>query len=206
MNDVYEYRGAADLVYAEVTVDTKETFSTGTVKDLAGLGKVSKKTASNTNTKHYDNVPAISVVSTGADEINFDVSAIPQDVLADITGQYYDESTAMMVEMERTSKYFAVGYKTKNTKGEEIYVWRLKGTFNIPDQDNETETNDANSNGQTLVYTGISTTHRFTKLGNKPGKAVNVNISKDKISSTAIEDFFESVQTPDTIVPKTPTL
>ena len=205
MNDIYEYRGAADLVYSEVTEDSDSNFTTGTVKNLAGLAKVSKKTNSSSTTKNYDNVPAITVNTTGADDITLDVSGIPYDTLADITGQYYDNTTGMYVEQERSNKYFALGYKIKNTKGEEIYVWRLKGTFQIPDQENDTESNDANSNGQTLNYTGISTVHKFSKT-NKPGKAVNVNISKNLISASAISGFFSSVQTPDTIVPKTPTM
>ena len=203
MNDVFEYRGAADLVYAEVTADTSETITFGEVKELAGLAKVSRKTTSTATPKFYDNVAAIVVTATGADEISLDVSAIPQDVLADITGQYFDEATGMLVEMERTNKYFALGYKTSNTKDEDIYVWRLKGTFNIPDEDHETKKDDANSNGQTLTYTGISTIHKFTK-GNGPAKAVNVNVSAKKISDADISAFFSTVQTPDTVVAKTP--
>ena len=206
MDNVFEYRGAADLVYAEITKDTSDEFTFGTVKDLAGLAKVSKKTNSSSKTMYYDNKAAGTINSTGADDITLDVSGIPMDTLADITGQYFDSTTGMMVEQERTTKYFALGYKTKNTNGEEIYVWRLKGTFAIPDQENATENDGTDSNGQSLSYTGIFTVHKFTKNGGKSAKAVNVNITEDKISASAIENFFSTVQTPDSITPKTPTV
>ena len=52
-------------------------------------------------------------------------------------------------------------------------------------------------NGQELVYTGINTAHKFTALGNKTAKAVNVDTSVN----TGVKEitFFEEVQTPDTV-------
>ena len=46
MPEIYEYRGVEGLVYAEVTADTAENYTTGTVKDLAGVATISKSTAS----------------------------------------------------------------------------------------------------------------------------------------------------------------
>ena len=167
MPKIYEYRGVEGLVYAEVTADTKETFTTGTVKDLAGVAEIGKTTDSSNEAHYYDNIAAIVVSSTGSDEITVSTSAIPLDVLAEITGQFYDTTLGMFVEKERDPKYFALGYKTKDTNGNDYYVWRLKGTFNIPDQTNATEDDGTDANGQELTYTGISTVHKFTKLNNK---------------------------------------
>ena len=202
MDNIFEYRGASDLVYAPITKDDSTGYETGTVKELAGLAKLSKKTASTRNTKFYDNVPAIVTGGTGADDLNIDVSAVPLDTVADITGQVYDDTTGTYIEGEAAIKYFALGYKTQDTNGNEIYVWRLKGTFNIPDEDHETEKDDGASNGQTLVYTGISTIHKFQKDG-KTHRGVSTNVTQKLISDEDIAKFFDSVQTPDTITPKT---
>lgn len=201
MPKIYEYRGVEGLVYAEVTADTKETFSTGTVKDLAGVAEISKSTDSSNEAHYYDNIAAIVVSSTGSDEITVSASAIPLDVLAEITGQYYDSTTGMFVEKERDPKYFALGYKTKDTNGNDYYVWRLKGTFNIPDQTNATEDDGTDANGQELTYTGISTVHKFTKLNNKPAKAVTVDTSVNPVDEST---FFGTVQTPDSVQAPTP--
>lgn len=201
MPKIYEYRGVEGLVYAEVTADTKETFTTGTVKDLAGVAEISKSTDSSNEAHYYDNIAAIVVSSTGSDEITVSASAIPLDELAEITGQYYDSTTGMFVEKERDPKYFALGYKTKDTNGNDYYVWRLKGTFNIPDQTNATEDDGTNANGQELTYTGISTVHKFTKLTNKPAKAVTVDTSVNPVDETT---FFGTVQTPDSVQAPTP--
>lgn len=204
MPKIFEYRGVEGLVYAEVTKDnnntgTGEGYVTGTVKPLAGVAEISKSSDSASEAHFYDNIPAVVITSTGADTVTISASAIPLDVLADITGQTYDSTTGTYIEEERQQKYFAIGYQTKNTDGETVYVWRLKGTFNIPDQTNATENEGTDANGQELVYTGISTTHKFTKT-TKPAKAVNVNTALDLVA--AIDDFFDAVQTPDTITAK----
>ena len=200
MPKIYEYRGVEGLVAAEVLSDTSEAFQTGTVFDIAGVAEISKSTDSANEPHYYDNIPAVIVSSTGSDEVTINASAIPLDVLANITGQGYDAATGTFIEMERTPKYFALGYKTKDTNGNEYFVWRLKGSFNIPDQDNATENDGTDANGQELVYTGISTVHKFSKTS-KPAKAVTVNTGLDLADVT---NFFSSVQTPDTIVPKNP--
>ena len=197
---IYEYRGASDLVYAELLTDEKETAPTyGEVKPLAGLQEVGKTTDSSSESKYYDNVPAIVIESTGPDEVTLTVSAVPFESLAEITGQYYDTATGTFVEGERESKYFAIGYKAKKTNGEEVYVWRLKGTFGIPDSTHHTDDDSTDANGQELTFTGINTTHKFTKTG-KSAKVINVDLGAGKADVT---DFWSKVQTPDTVKAKT---
>jgi hypothetical protein len=103
----------------------------------------------------------------------------------------------MFVEGERQSKYFALGYITEKTDGTEVFVWRLKGKFNIPDSTHASKNDGADANGQELTFTGINTNRRFTAIGNKTAKAVNVDTS---VNATVKEaDFFAEVQTPDTV-------
>ena len=193
--EYFEYRGVEGAVYAEVTNDNAEEFTTGEVKELVGLSEIGKTTESSNEAHYYDNIPAIIVSSTGADELSLNTAGIPLDTVAEITGQYYDITTGMYVEQERTPKYFAFGYRTQKTDGTEVLVWRLKGTFTIPESTHVTKDDGTDANGQTLTYTGISTAHKFTKTG-KPAKAVNVDMSKQLVDDST---FFTQVQTPDTV-------
>lgn len=201
MNEIFEWRGVEGLVAAEVTGDDNETdggYATGAVFDVAPMSELGRTTETSSEPHYYDNVPAIVVSSTGSDEVTVNTAGIPLAVIAKITGQTYDETTGMLVEGVRETKYFALGYKTKKTNGEEVYVWRLKGTFNIPDSTHKTEDDGTDGEGQELTYTGISTTHKFTKTG-KVAKAINVDLGKDL---AVVTDFFKTVQTPDTIKAK----
>ncbi len=198
LDEIVEYRGVTDLVIAEVLTDNNkegEGYTTGEVIELAGVGEISKTTGNSSESKYYNNMAAIVINSTGADEIKCSVSVIPQDKLALITGQDYDEETGTLIEGERKVKYFALGYKTKKTNGDEIYVWRHKGTFNIPDNTHATENDGTDSNGQEVTYTGISTTHKFNKT-RKVAKAINVDVSKGLAD---VSTFFDTVTTIDTL-------
>ena len=196
--EIVEYRGVEGLVYAEVTADDEDNYTTGTVKTLAGVAEISRSTETSNETHYYDNIPAVLISSTGADEVTCTVSAIPLDVLADITGQQYDATTGAFLEGERNNKYWALGYKTKKTNGDEVYVWRYKGQFSIPDSTHSTEDDGTDANGQEITYTGISTTHKFTKTG-KRAKAMNVDVGLDLADVSA---FFDTVTTPDTLTAK----
>ena len=195
MPKIYEYRGVEGLVAAPVTEDSNENFTTGAVIDIAGVSQISKETDSTNEAHYYDNVAAVVISSTGADTLTIDTSAIPDEVLAQITGQVYNAAKGLFVEQERTPGYWALGYRTKDTNGVERFVWRLKGTFNIPGETNQTENDGTDANGQELTYTGVSTIHKFTLTG-KPAKAVTVDTSVNPVTAA---DYFGSVQTPDTI-------
>lgn len=198
MSEVFEYRGIEGLVYAEVTEDTLENYTTGEVKPLAPVATLSRSTESSSETKYYNNIPALVINSTGADEVTMGVAGVALETVADITGQYYDDVTGAFIEGEREPKYFAIGYRTKKTNGEEVYVWRYKGMFAIPDSEHNTEDDGTEGTGQELTFTGINTTHKFAKTG-KSAKALNVDLGKDKADVTA---FFETVTTPDTLKAK----
>lgn len=193
--EIWEWRGVENLVCAEVTSDTKEAYETGEVFDIAGVAELGRTTENSSETKYYDNVPALVIDSVGADTVTCSVSGIALDVLAKITGQHYDETLGVLVEGEREAKYYALGYKTKKTNGNEVYVWRYKGKFSIPDSTHSTQTAGTEANGQEIVFTGISTTHKFTKTG-KPAKAINVDVALDKADVTT---FFDTVTTIDTL-------
>ena len=194
--EIQEYRGIRGLVGAEILTDSTESFECGTPFPIVGVAELSRTTETTNESHYYDNVPAIVIESTGADEVTITGSAIPFDVLAQITGQTYDAEKGMFVEGERQSKYFAIGYITEKTDGTEVFCWRLKGKFNIPDSTHVSKDDGADANGQEIVFTGINTTHKFEAIGNKTAKAVNIDT---KVNPVAETEFFAEVQTPDTV-------
>lgn len=198
MADVFEFRGVDNLVYAEVITDNNETeggYVTGDVKPLSPVAEIGRTTESSSETKYYDNKPMLVVNSTGADEISITCAPLALGTLADITGQNFDEATGRMIEGERETKYFAIGYRTKGTDGGYRYVWRYKGTFAIPEETYATENDGTDTNNTELTFTGISTTHAFTN-----GGAVKAMVVDTRYEGAKVDTFFDAVTTPDTEV------
>lgn len=213
---VDEFRGTDDLYYAEVLIDDNEEntagsgetpnhgYVTGTVKRLAPVAEISKTVDTASDTKYYDNKPALTINAEGADTITLNVPALDLATLADITGKQIDSTTGAFMDGEATPKYFALGYRLGLTDGTYRYVWRYKGSFAIPDETSQTKNAGTDSNGQELTYTGIMTTHKFTKAVDAQGnptsqKALVVDERDEKANLT---NFFNTVTTCDTLTAK----
>lgn len=195
---VDEFRGTDNLVIAEVLTDNNESgegYTTGAVTVLAPVAEISKSVETASDTKYYDNKPALTINSEGADTITLTVPALDLATLAAITGKVYDATTGGFFDGERNPKYYALGYRLRLTDGTYRYVWRYKGSFGIPDETSQTENAGTDSNNQQLTYTGIQTMHIFTKTGTSQ-KALVVDQRDGKADLT---DFFAHVTTCDTL-------
>lgn len=200
MSEIFEFRGVDNLVYALVTKDDNDEnggYVTGEVKPLAYVAEIGKTTETSSEAKYYDNKAMLTINSEGADEISCTVAPLSLETLAEITGKNYDKETGMFIDGERKNVYIAIGYRTKGTDGGYRYVWRLKGTFDIPEETVATEDDGTDSNNQQLTYTGISTTHEFKKGG--ACKGIVIDARKELADLTK---FFDTVQTPDTVKAK----
>lgn len=197
-----EFRGTDNLVYAEVTTDNNDVsggYVTGAVKVLAPVAEISKTVETASDTKYYDNKPALTINAEGADTITLTVPALDLATLADITGKEYDTTTGAFLDGVRTPKYFALGYRLRLTDGTYRYVWRYKGSFGVPDETSQTENASTDSNNQQLTYTGIQTMHIFTKTGTSQ-KALVVD-ERDGLAD--LTNFFATVTTCDTLTAAT---
>lgn len=201
LQKIVEHRGVRELVAAKILTDNNETgegLTYGPVFSVAGVAEVSKAVEQGAEAHFYDNIPAIVIDSEGPDTIAINASALPLDVKAELTGQTYLADVGAMVEGDGDKPYFAVGYITSKTDGTDVYVWRYKGKFVMGDLVNTTKDNSTNANGQTLTYTGINTTHKFTRTG-KTAKGLVVDSGLDLADVTA---FHDTVTTPDTVTAK----
>lgn len=200
---VFEFRGVDDLYIAEVLQDDAEAYVTETPVYLSPVAEVSKATESASEAHYYDNKALIVVNSESADTITITMAPPVLAKLAKITGKSFDETTGMMVDSERQNKYFALMYRTKGTDGHYRYVSRLKGTFNIPQEVNQTEDDGTDTTNTEIEYTGVYTEHQFTKgvyngSSWSPGSAKGIVVDT-RYNLADVSDFFTQTQTPDTI-------
>jgi phi13 family phage major tail protein len=192
-----EFRGCDSFVAAKITKDDKTGYTTGSVIEIAPIASVAKTSEVSSETHFYDNTGLIQIKAVGVDTVTLIVPAMFLEKLAIVTGAYIDPLTGAYMSGEDSDDEYAVGYRLKLTDGSYRYVWRLKGTFNIPDETVATENDGTDSNNQELTFTGISTTHAFTKGG--ACKGIVVDGRKNKVD---VATFFETIQTPDTVKAK----
>ena len=158
-----EFRGCKNLVIAEVTADSESGYTTGEVMTLAPVAEISKSVDTSSEAHYYDNKAAIVIDSEGEDTVTFTIAVPDDDIFALITGRTFNTENNTYIETERVQRYFAVGYILGEVgEGEdERFVWRYKGTFNIPDETSATVDNGTSANNLSLVFTGVYTNYEF---------------------------------------------
>lgn len=204
--EVFEFRGVDSLYVAEVTKDDNEAnggYVCETPIYLSPVAEIGKTTDSSSEAHYYDNKAMIVVNSESADKISITMAPPELKKLAKIIGKSFDATTGMFVDGERQNKYFAIMYRTKGTDGKYRYVSRLKGTFSIPEESNATENDGTDTTNTSIEFTGIYTTHEFTK-GKYNGTSWEKGSAKGIVVDTRyglanVDEFFTAVQTPDTI-------
>lgn len=206
----FEFRGVDKFHFAVVTKDDADGYTCSTPISIP-VQEIGKSVDSSSEAHYYDNKPLIVVSSESADTITI-VNAPPElKDYAQMTGKSFDATTGMMVDSPRQNKYFALAYRTKGTDGKYRYVTRLKGTFNIPEETVTTENDGTDTTNTTFEYTGINTQHEFTK-GIYDGTSwkksgVKGIVVDERYGLVDFSNFFDAIQTPDTITPaQTPTV
>jgi phi13 family phage major tail protein len=195
-----EFRGVKNLVFAEVTEDDAEGYTTGDVQVLAPVAEISKTVETSVATHYYDNKGLVIIEAEGADTVTFTIAIPDDETYAKQTGRTYDSTKKMFIESERTKKYFAVGYVIGEIgEGEdERWVWRLKGTFSEPDESAKTEDNGTDASNLSLVYTGNYTQHEFTNgKGTGVKGSAKANYIRKSANVTTETNWFATVKTPD---------
>lgn len=129
--DVFEFRGVDNLVFAEILEDSDERYLTGMVYNLSPTAEIGRTTSSSTEAHYYDNKPMIIITSTGSDEIKIVVAPPKLDIYAMITGQTFVSRLGMLVEGARKDKDFAIGYRTKVTDSKNIEKTYKAKEYNV---------------------------------------------------------------------------
>jgi phi13 family phage major tail protein len=207
IDNVFEFRGVKDLYYAEVLEDSEENYTCGTPKRLSYTATISKEVETSSETHYYDNKGMIVINAKGAETFTLTVAPPNLKTLADITGQMFDPKMGMLVEGEFTPKMFAIGYKTKGTDGYWRFCWKLKGSFAIPSEEVNTESDSIDTTNTELTYTAIQTIHKFScryldgETTKTEKKSVSGIVLDERYGSAGSLStiWTDSVQTPETV-------
>lgn len=205
---IFEFRGVDNFYFAEVTKDDSTGYECSTPVHIP-VQEVGKSTDSSSEAHYYDNKAMIVVNSESADTITLTLAPPALELLSQMTGKSFDSTTGMMVDSPRQNKYFAIMYRTKGTDGGYRYVSRLKGQFNIPEETVTTEDDGTDTSNTQIEFTGIYTEYEFNKgiYNGTSWEAAGVKgiVVDARYALANVSNFFNQIQTPDTIQASTGT-
>lgn len=204
-------RGLKDIFAAEVLIDDNEEntaqegetpnhgFVTGTPFHLIPAGEMSRTVDSEKTDIYFDDTVFDTVGKEGATEVSITGAALRPDLLAIINNKHVDTTTGAIIDTgEFKPKYFALGGTSENTDGTEEKFWFAKGTFAIPEQADKTKDDSTDTNGQSLTYSAVRTTHNFTVGAESKGiKRVVIDTSVSELK--AQKDWNAQVVTPENL-------
>ena len=130
-----EYRSqiGLDSVYvAEVTLDDSSGYTAGTPVYFAPALEAKIEPTVNAETQYADDAAYDAMVSEGETKLTFNVTNIPLETLALITGKVFDAASGRLWDNNATPPYMALGFRSLKSNGSYRYYWFLKGRFNVP--------------------------------------------------------------------------
>lgn len=186
--------GLDSLYIAKVTTDDSTAYTPEAPTYLAPAAEASVEPTTNAETQYADDKPYDAMVNEGETTITLQVTGVPLETLASMTGKVFDATTGRLYDNAATPPYFALGFRSKKSNGSYRYFWFLKGRFEVPGEAATTQSDTPDPKTIELKYTGIFTTYEFD-LGdiNDQVKRVIGDEDTDAFSAT---DWFTTVQVP----------
>ncbi|MFA6717907.1 MAG: major tail protein [Prevotella sp.] len=197
MDEFGEFVGVDSLYYALVTTDTSAAYAVGTPAILAPVAEIAGSPTVNKKVTYYNNKPRSTYTTEAETEIKVTVSNVPAQLVATLTGKYYDAATGRVLDTgEANPPYIALGFRYNMGADGYRYYWYLRGTFSAGSEDAKSKETDVDVKTYELTYTAITTEHEFTVNGDSRSmKRVIADTADSAFSATS---WFTQVQTPDT--------
>lgn len=207
MEDKYLEFVGVDKVYTfNVTQDNDIAYIADTPVYLAPIAEISGEAKTDTKTTYYDNKPGSTYVSEAATELKMTFSGVPANILAELQGKAYDNTTGRVYdngEPNPPAKGLMFRYNMGNNNYR--YFCYLNGTFSGGKEEASSKGEKTEVKTTELTYTAVNTTHEWTIDGDITSlKRVYADTANPLFNATG---WFTQAQTPDTATaPSTLTL
>lgn len=152
--------GLDSMHFAVLKTDDKSgtTYDVVTAVPGAITAKISPK--SNSATQYADDGPADTAVALGEIDVTIEVSDLPLTMQATLLGHTVDGTTGVLIRKTTdVAPYVAFGFRSLKANGNYRYVWLLKGRFQVPADDYQTQEDKPAFQSMSLVGTFIRREH-----------------------------------------------
>ena len=162
----YRPRVGLDSIYvAKVTTDDLTDYATDTPVYLAPAAEAAQASTLNTETIYADDQAYESFTTKGETKITLTVTNVPLGLLAELTGQHYDEASGLFYEYGGVPDYYALLFRSLKSNGNYRYYAFYKCKFDIPDEEAATRGETPDPKMMEIVVHAIKTTCKFDIAG-----------------------------------------
>jgi len=201
----YKSRIGLDSLYiAEVTQDDAAGYAADTPEYFAPAAQASQAPVTNFETQYADDQAFDVISSKGPTSITIQVTNLPMEMLAKISGKVFDAVSGRMFDHGGEPPYMALSFRSLKSNGSYRYYQYLKGRFDMPQEDTETKGETPSPKTLGLTYSAIRTVHEFD-LGDVDDSVDRV-IGDEDTTNFSGATWFDQVQTPVAAAPGALTL
>lgn len=191
----YKSRIGLDSLYiAEVTQDDAAGYAADTPEYFAPAATAGQAPTTNFETQYADDQPYDVISSKGPTAISLEVTNLPMEMLAKITGKVFDAVSGRMFDNGGEPPYIALSFRSLKSNGSYRYYQYLKGRFDMPQEETETKGETPSPQTLALTYTAIRTIYEFD-LGDI-NDSVDRVVGDEDTDNFDGDDWFDQVQTP----------
>src|SRR3990172_4982823 len=187
--------GVDKIYYALVSQDDASAYAAGTPAVFAPAMNIAQAPKSNSKTQYADNQPFDAMNSEGETEVDVEITGLPLDVHAVITGRVYDIATGRFFDNGGTPPDIALGFRAKKSGGAYRYYWFLKGKFGPPSEEQASESDTPDPKSQKMKFTAVRTVHQFVLSGSVTD-SVKRNVGETSDTNFSATTWFDDVQVP----------
>lgn len=191
--------GLSDLYVAEVLEDSASAYTADTPEYLAPVGTATVKPKTANDPQYADDQVADVAVSEAESDFEFEVTNVPLELAANMTGKEFDSATGRVVDMDGVPPYFAVGFKSKKMNDSYRYFWYLKVMFSAPEESFKTQGEKKEPQMVKMTAKAVKTAYKFTVNGKTDG--VKRVFGDEDVTNFVGTTWFDQVQTPATTTP-----
>ncbi len=200
-----EYRsviGLGSVYIAEVTQDDALGYAADTPEYLAPVAEATHKPSVSTETQYADDQAFDVMSSQGETVIEVDMTAIPPEMLAKLTGEEFDAVSGRVFDSGNAEPPFlAVMFRALKSGGGYRYYSYLKCRAEMPGEEASTKADKANPKRTKLTLRAVGTIYQFAK-----GKSFKRVFGDSDTTNFNAAGWFSQVQTPVSSAPSALTL
>lgn len=187
--------GLASLYMAEVTQDDASAYVAETPEWLAPAANASQEPSVSSETQYADDQAYDVNSAEGETKITLEVTNIPLEKLALMTGREFDPTTGRMYDNSGVAPFFALSFKSLKSNGKYKYYQYLKGKFSMPKEEIATRKEKPEPKTITIEYTAIKTVKTFVLSGSVTDGVKRV-VGDEDITGFSGASWFSAVQIP----------